>query len=173
MLFKASITGDFSNAIKERVSQWETQSPFSFTIVVPDGMEWWAYQEFGVSHSYTITGTNGVAFQGTAGLTILPFVTHPGLEPTHTVGTVASSLENGDLKTEIVFAFSEGQFIPNDVKQQLLQYMEKIKQAIVEQMADDLPGTRPSNAEFPLQSGKLHGQTASEVFADNATIEEF
>lgn len=169
-MFNTSLTDKFQQEMEKRANAWSGKPSLSYAISIPPELMWVIYQEFGINHYYNITGPDGVAFQGHSGLTILPSVIHPGLQPTHTIGTINEAMMNGPLQEAIVKAFATSGYQVEGTKAYLNDFMEAVKLLIVEQMATDLPGTRPADPQFPLQSGKLLGRTASEVFAENATV---
>ncbi len=178
-MFETSLTTNFLDKMKKISEGWSSSLSISFTIFVPPELAWWYYQEYGINHPYEISGPNGVAFTGDFGVIIRPnithpenYVTHPGLQPTHTVGVVNESIMNGLLQAAVREAFLESNYEVTGVTTYLENYMQAIKQEIVEQMAIDLPGTRPPDPQFPIQSGKLRGRTAAEVFNENAVIRQ-
>jgi len=175
-MFTTSLTSNFLDKMKQRAEQWSDSPSISFTIMVPPELAWWAYHEYGIAHSYEISGPNGVAFTGEYGVIIKPYVIHPGLQPTHTVGVVKESIMNGLLQAAVKEAFATNNYEVTGVTTYLEQYMEAIKQEIVDQMAIDLPGTfrqRISQDDnFPNQQGKLGGALAADVFNANATVRQ-
>ena len=182
-MFTTSLTSNFLDKMKQRAEQWSDSPSISFTIMVPPELAWWAYHEYGIAHSYEISGPNGVAFTGEYGVIIRPdathpenYVTHPGLQPTHTVGVVNESIMNGLLQAAVKEAFATNNYEVTGVTTYLAQYMEAIKQEIVDQMRLDLPGTfrqlNPPDPNFPAQGGKLHGALAADVFDANATVRQ-
>ncbi len=173
MILSTTWKGNFAEKLGERIAKWASSPPIAAVIKVPPELGWWHAQEFGVDHPYEIpVAATGVAFAGRSGVIIRPQVTHPGLHPTHTVGTVVDSLPE-IAKAELPTLFAEADFNPDIVRSGFVAtFMPQIKAEIVKQMAVDLPGTRPANPEYPKQGGKLGGRTAADVFDENATIEE-
>ncbi len=178
-MFNTSLTDNFLTKMQERSNEWKSKPALNYSIVIPPELKWVIYQEYGIDHSYEISGPNGIAFTGDHGVIIRPSITHPenyvihpGLEPTHTIGTVNESIMDGLIQAAIREAFAESDFDPVAVNAYMVKYMEVIKQEIKEQMATDLPGTRPPDPSFPNQSGKLRGRTAAEVFDEYAQVIE-
>jgi hypothetical protein len=159
--------------MKERAEAWAGKPSIFYSIIIPPELMWVIYTEYGIPNPYTISGPTGVAFVGSAGLTILPSVEHPPMAPTHAIGEVdASMMQNGTLSTAIKDAFIKGDYQVMAVTAYMKDYMEIIKQEIVESIATHLPGVNPPVPGFPLQGGRLHGLSASVVFAQNATVVE-
>lgn len=168
-MFTTSFTGNFLETIKARASTWASKPTLTFSIVLPQGMEWVMYQEFGIDHPYVITGPNGVYFPSDIypGVVMhFQAVIHPGLQPTHTIGTINAAMMNGPLQAAVIRSFAGADYALEGVKESLLAYVESIKEQIGEEMLLALPGTR----EDP--PGKLGGRSASEVFLDGATVVE-
>ena len=176
-MFKAKFKGDFSERMRKRADQWAGTGQMAAAITVPPELSWWHVQEFGyeADHKtdYEIPGNPDIAFEGRTGTIIRHSVVHPGVKhPTHTVGKVFEEM-NATIGKDMARIFSEGEYIPEEVKALLLtQYMEGIKKQIVEEMAQDLPGRRAPDPAHPKQSGKLEGKTAAEVFEEKATVSE-
>lgn len=170
-MFETKFVGNFSKLMGARAKSWDAVAPMSYSVVVPPELDWVMYQELGVDHSYVIPeNATGVAFPGREGTISRKQVTHPGLEPTHTIRSVMASAKSGSLKQEVAIAFAEGNYQPIRVKASLVSYVEILLDEIAEQMEVALPGTRAPDPQYPLQAGKLRGRKASEVFRENATV---
>jgi len=173
MKIGGSFKGDFLEKINKRLEQWEGQPKIAAAITVPPELQWWYYQEFGVAgHPIAPVQSKQLVLPGPVFIPEGQSVEWPGIEPTHTVGTVYEKLQEKAVE-QLPALFGDNGYNPEEVKKQFLtQFMEEVKQEIVDQMATDIPGTREANADYPKQGGKLGGRHASDVFDELATIED-
>lgn len=171
-MISAKFAGNFVSSMEDRLGKWSASPRIAFTIKVPPDLYFWYYQEYGVAPRTIVPReATMLAFPGAQGTVLMNQADWPGIQGTHTVGTVQETIP--DLAREILpTIFSNGNYDPSQITEAFMtEFMTRIKAEIVELMAQTIPGTRPANPEHPKQGGKLGGRTAAEVFDENATIE--
>jgi len=172
-VFTLNVTSDgaFARRLEERIEKWRGNK-IAATLVVPDELKWWYFQENGVpARTIVPVESTRLAFPGEGGGTELrTSVDWPGIKPHHTVQNVMEDvhLETQALVTQALQA--GGADDPELVKQAVAEAVKEARALIAAQMAEDLPGTRPDNPTYPKQSGRLHGETASSVFLSLAGV---
>jgi len=173
MQFTVKARGDFQRQLEARISKWASVKGIAARIHAPEALNFWLWQEKGVpGHTIVPVDAKVLVFPGEGGTEMRDSVDWPGIRPHH---TVANSLEEiRDNASQLLQqALSEGGADdPATVQAAVLEAVHDAKAIIVGAMTGDLPGTRPDNAQFPKQSGKLHGRTAASVFDELAEVVE-
>ncbi len=173
MRFTLKPRGDFQRQLEERIKRWGASKNVGAKLVIPEALHWVYWQEYGVpAHTITPVEAKMLAFPGEGGTELRDSVDWPGIRAHHTVQNAMEGIKD---KTRLLVreAMQEGGASdPEKLKAAFRQSAEMAKEAIAEGLAEDLPGTRPVNEEFPKQSGKLLGETASSVFTELAEVVE-
>jgi hypothetical protein len=173
-MISAKFKGNFSATMTERIKKWSAQK-IKAAVVVPPELGWIFFQEYGVApHPIQARNESLMVLPGPVFKQIVQWApTEKFAQGTHSIRTVQQSLD-GVTKEALAEAFAGNQDNPEAVKAAFLDaVMPKVKEALVQQIAADLPGHRAAeDPAFPRQAGKLDGLTASQVFDEKATVEE-
>lgn len=164
--------GQLIAALRDRYSKWSGLRA-SARLTVPPELSWWHHQEFGTA-PYPIDPITGeaLAFPQGGQTVIREHVDHPGLKPKRMVTQVLPDIEN-KTSENVNRALAEGGIDdPEMVRAAVIQSVRDAKELIVQSIAQNLPGTRPANPDYPKQGGKLEGRTAAEVFEAEAVVVE-
>lgn len=173
LAFKSKLTGDFLERIRLRSEKFASIQHIAATIVVPDDMIWWYYNEYGtatkslvnpgIAYDIVPVNANSLAFPGADGGTVFAHaVLHPGIKPSKMVEMVREEIRVYVAKAVKEY-FTEFDFDPTLVKESLLStIMPRVKEFITQSFAQQLTGVRVD--------GKLGGRSAAEVFDQEATV---
>lgn len=165
--------GQFAKRLQERIDKWAAAKGIAARIHIPPELEWVYWQEYGVpGHKIVPVESKMLAFPGEGGTELRDQVDWPGIKPHH---TVTKSLDDIHTNAAVLVQEAMAQGAADDpelLRQAVVNAVEEAKAIIVGGMAADLPGTRPDNPEHPKQSGKLHGDTAANVFDELAEVVE-
>ena len=171
--------GQFSLKLQQLANLYRGKK-VHYTIHVPPELFWWYYIEFGTTAStININGSNWLVFPGhnpeavaEDGNVYAKTVQHPGIRAFHVVQRVRPLIQDAlhiKVAEGLVGNLEDTNAINVATKEALEKAIELIAESYVEQ---GVTGTRPDNTRFPKQSGKLHGNPASQAFLDNATVVE-
>lgn len=161
-------SGRFIQELQERIDS--IGGNISVSLVVPEEMQWWYYQEFGTPSAYDIDPVSAkeLVFPDPAnpeGPRVHALhVHHPPIRARHMVSSVLTDIEEA-IHSDFAEAATESGFDGEVIRQQIVYTtMERVKSLIAESFSERLPGTRGD--------GRLLGQTAAEVFETDAEIVE-
>jgi len=171
MRFKIGVRGQFAQRLQDRIEKWAATNKVSARLRIPKELEWVYWQEYGVpGHTILPVESKMLAFPGEGGTELRDQVEWPGVKPHHTILNAMDEIADA-AREHLVQAMNRGGADdPEIVKEEMAQAVETAKALIVSGYERDLPGTRPDNAEYPKQSGKLHGETAASVFDELAEV---
>lgn len=176
---KLRSNGGLIKQLQERRAKWVSSS-IAVRLTVPPELFWWYLQEFGTASAgdkggvpYSIDPVDSelLAYPGPDGKTVFAHhVNHPGIKPRRMVTKVLPQIREA-IARRATEALKDGATQdPAVMLQAMLAAVGDAKELIVESIAQNLPGTRPVNTQFPKQGGKLGGRTAASVFEENATV---
>lgn len=180
--------GAFTRMINKRVAAWSGRPTVGATLHAPDSLAWWYWNEFGTATkatgpvkkhaAYKIRGTKGnpLVFWDWRyeGVIVKDYVSHPGITPSHSV-----LLSQPEYQRNIQEGFKEalsngGLDNPTVIQQSILHSVQFAKEAIGDTMNITLQGNDTFHPEGaisgPGQGGKLKGQSAGDVFKEQAVV---
>ena len=171
MKFTVKAQGLFSKQLQARIEKWS--GSVATRIRIPEELRFLYWQEYGIpGHTIVPVEAKVLAFPGEGGTQLRESVSWPGTKPTRTISKSLDEIHAAAAMHLQGALQAGGADDPELVRRALLEATEEAKAVIAEGLATDLPGTRPENPEYPKQSGRLHGETASDVFTALAEVVE-
>lgn len=170
---KASSNGAFAQRLASLRERW-AGPVISASVRIPKDMAKWIMAHELGSPSYHIdpTGELLVFPSSSGGKTFSKGVEHPGIRPLRMIATVFPEITAVAAAVLTQALNAGGMDDPTLIQAAMTQAATEAKALISESIANNLPGTREADPNFPNQGGKLQGQTASSVFDAQATIVE-